>query len=89
MGMYDTVTVPCPQCGTLSDFQSKSGDCKLNEFTLADAPDDVLRDINRHAPNTCAKCGVLFGVEIEGPSRTLTARPVIWTDVEKEKRDGR
>jgi hypothetical protein len=80
VGMYDTVMVPCPQCGALSEFQSKSGNCKLDEYTLDEAPDVVLLDVNRHAPHTCAKCGVRFGVEIKGPARTLFARSVIWED---------
>lgn len=85
MGMYDTVTVPCPQCGTPSEFQSKSGDCKLKTYTLDEAPDDVLWDVNRHAPNTCAKCGVDFGIEVSSRSsrRTLIARSVIWSAMEK------
>jgi hypothetical protein len=80
MGMYDTVRVPCPQCGEHAEFQSKSGNCGLEMYSLDEAPDNVLLDVNRHAPATCRKCGVLFGVEIEGklPSRTLVARPVIW-----------
>ena len=36
MGMYDCVSVPdidCPKCGKpLSDWQSKSGDCVLDEI---------------------------------------------------------
>jgi uncharacterized Zn finger protein len=80
MGMYDTVTVPCPQCGERAEFQSKGGDCKLATYTLEDAPDDVLLDANRHSPMRCEKCGALFGIEISGhrPIRTLVARPVVW-----------
>ena len=29
MGMYDTILVPCPKCGTKEEFQSKSGGCCL------------------------------------------------------------
>lgn len=78
--MYDTVMVPCPRCGARAEFQSKSGDCELATYSLDDAPDDVLLDVNRHSPLTCGKCGVLFGVEIGGqlPVRTLIARSVIW-----------
>lgn len=82
MGMYDTVTVRCPQCGTPAEFQSKSGVCRLETYPLDEAPDDVLFDVNRHSPATCAKCGVRFGVEIVGPRRprTLIARAVVWND---------
>ena len=87
MGLYDTVMVPCPQCGTSAEFQSKSGVCNLDTYALHEAPDDVLLGVNRHAPATCVKCGVRFGVEIEGPlrPRTLIARPMVWKDPDEEK----
>lgn len=62
MGMYDTVWVPCPECGEKSGFQTKSGPCLLREYELDAAPLDVLLDVNRHAPNQCEKCGTLFQV---------------------------
>lgn len=62
MGCFDTVMVPCPKCGTEDQFQSKGGDCLLREYSLAECPDDVLSDVNRHAPNTCEKCGTVFEV---------------------------
>jgi len=79
MGVYDTVMVPCPTCGEPAEFQSKSGRCMLETFSLDEAPDEVLHDVNRHAPAHC-KCGTLFGVEVSGvqPRRTLIARPVVW-----------
>lgn len=80
MGMFDIVTVPCPTCGEPGEFQSKSGDCTLETYTLDDAPDDVLLDVNRHAPARCPKCDTLYGVEVRGvrPRRTLTAHAVVW-----------
>lgn len=80
MGMYDTVTVPCPTCGECTEFQSKSGECKLETYSLEEAPDDVLLDVNRHAPKRCYKCGTLFTVEVSGrrPRRTLNARSILW-----------
>lgn len=62
MGCPDTVIVPCPKCGEESGFQSKGGECLLRTFSLADCPADVLSDVNRHAPNKCAKCGTVFEV---------------------------
>jgi len=64
MGMFDSVMVPCPKCGELSEFQSKGGACTLTVCTLASAPADVLSDVNRHAPNTCANCGTAFAVKV-------------------------
>lgn len=80
MGMFDSVMVPCPKCGEMSEFQSKSGRCTLTTYTLDEAPDDVLLDVNRHGPARCSKCDVLYGVEVTGerPRRTLTARAIVW-----------
>ena len=64
MGCYATVLVPCPKCGTEADFQSKGGECLLAVFKLADAHEDVLSDVNRHAPHTCDKCGTKFSAGI-------------------------
>lgn len=64
MGMFDRVMVPCPKCGTESEFQSKGGDCTLRDYTLENAPADVLLDVNRHAPNTCKECGTVFAVKV-------------------------
>lgn len=64
MGCYDTVKVPCPACGVLEYFQSKSGDCVLAEYKLSEAPSDVLADVNRHAPYTCINCNTVFKVEL-------------------------
>ena len=63
MGMFDIVNVPCPKCGKLNQFQSKSGYCNLNEFTLQNCPKIVLQDVNRHAPYTC-ECGTSYKVDI-------------------------
>lgn len=62
MGVYDTVEVPCPECGRIEYFQSKSGKRLMANYTLQDVPDDVLKDINRHAPCKCIDCQTLFFV---------------------------
>lgn len=71
MGMFDTVRVPCPNCGEREDFQSKSGSCCLRTYDLENCPADILADVNRHAPATCAHCGTVFAVEL-----TVAARAV-------------
>ena len=77
MGCYDSVMVPCPKCSTVSEFQSKSGECLLREYTLENCPEDVLGDVNRHAPNRCEMCGTEYGVSITGI-------PKVW-NVKEEK----
>lgn len=75
MGMFDSVMVPCPRCGEKVECQSKSGDCSLACYDLADAPVDVLYDVNRHAPHKCYNkdCGIYFTVDL-GKEET---RPVV------------
>jgi len=63
MGCYDIVKVPCPTCGVSSEFQSKGGECRLNVYTMGYAPNDVMSDVNRHAPCTCDNCGTRFEVK--------------------------
>lgn len=65
MGMFDSIYVKCPNCGTSEEFQTKSGDCLLQCYNLNNAPDDVLLDVNRHSPYTCRKCGTQFAVDIK------------------------
>ena len=70
MGLYDSVMVPCPRCGKEHEFQSKSGDCILEVYTLENCPGDVLLNVNRHAPK-CA-CGVSFRIDIANRVPELT-----------------
>lgn len=63
MGMFDTVLVPCPNCGKLEEVQSKGGECLLFTYELNEAPFDVLSDVNRHAPFNCENCDTNFKVE--------------------------
>lgn len=71
MGMFDSVMVPCPKCGKLSEFQSKGGDCLLWVYTLDTAPADVLSDVNRHAPNTCDECGTKFAAQVDVSAKSV------------------
>lgn len=64
MGCFDTILVPCPECGQEEQFQSKGGDCLLEVVKLRDCPIDILSDANRHAPYLC-DCGTQFKVDLE------------------------
>jgi hypothetical protein len=66
MGMYDTVMVPCPKCHLKVEAQSKGGLCNLDVFEFGYAPEDVMSDVNRHAPFTCGNCGTAFKVTCSG-----------------------
>lgn len=63
MGVYDSVQVPCPECGEMREFQSKGGACVMGWYSLADAPDDVMSDVNRHGARACRKCDTVFHVD--------------------------
>ena len=65
MGSFDIVKVPCPKCGAVAEFQSKGGQCMLEEYDLENAPADVLMDINRHSPYTCRCCSTEFEVDVK------------------------
>jgi hypothetical protein len=62
MGCFDSVRAPCPRCGARNEFQSKSGPCFLHVYDLADAPESVLADVNRHFPIECHKCQCRYQV---------------------------
>ena len=65
MGCYDTVIIPCPNCGESYGAQSKGGERLMRDFSLKNAPQDVMSDVNRHAPFTCHQCGIVFKVIFE------------------------
>lgn len=74
MGLFDCVWVECPGCGRKNLFQSKgSENCGCRDFDLDQAPEDVLSDVNRHAPISCEQCGVAYKVALKilvvGPVR--------------------
>jgi hypothetical protein len=64
MGMFDSIMLPCPKCGTLYEAQTKGGDCYLQVYSFEDAPQDAMGDVNRHAPFICDNCGTKFKVEL-------------------------
>lgn len=64
MGMFDSVMLACPECGTRNEFQSKGGECLLNTYDETNAPTDVLTDVNRHSPTKCSKCGTLYEAQV-------------------------
>lgn len=58
MGLFDTVLVPCPKCVRRVEFQSKGGPCDLGEYTLGNAPAEVLVDACGYVKK--CKCGYSF-----------------------------
>ena len=63
MGMFDWIRVPCPKCGDIIGFQSKAGDCNLDEYTLYNAPPEILGDISRDR-EICKNCGSVVKIKV-------------------------
>ena len=49
MGMYDEVSITCSKCNKSSLFQSKSGPCTLQIFSLSNAPVTILDDLREES----------------------------------------
>jgi endogenous inhibitor of DNA gyrase (YacG/DUF329 family) len=56
MGMYDSVMVNCPKCGTLVELQSKAGKCKMEKYSVYEVPPEIAIDIDGHS-ESCNNCG--------------------------------
>jgi phage FluMu protein Com len=75
MEMYDTVIVNCPKCGAVHEFQSKSGECNLETYTLKNCPDDVIENVNRHSPSDCL-CGISIKINIPKRKAVGVVKPM-------------
>jgi len=65
MDCYDTIMIFCPRCGTTHGAQSEGGRGALAIYALRDAPEDVMADVNRHAPFVCRACATVFEVDVQ------------------------
>jgi predicted nucleic acid-binding Zn-ribbon protein len=71
MGVFDSIMVPCPNCGKRKEFQTKSGDRMMDTWNIEDAPENALENVNRHAPRECS-CGTIFEADKEHRVGVLT-----------------
>jgi hypothetical protein len=60
MGSFDSVQADCVRCGTAVEFQSKTGDCRMEVYALQAAPTDVLWGTLIEA---CPRCGTKLVLE--------------------------
>ncbi len=80
MGLYDSVSVQCPECGKPTFFQSKGSEfAACRSFPLTKCPIDVLSNINRHSPHRCGKCGCYFAVD-ERTRKPIKAAEADWVE---------
>ena len=61
MGSFNTVLVPCPDCGTEESVQSKGGDCSLKTRMLRSADNADVAYIEDQK-FTCSGCGIVFQI---------------------------
>jgi DNA-directed RNA polymerase subunit RPC12/RpoP len=64
MGMFDTITIECPNCHFRKSVQSKAGPCMMMIYTKENAPVEVLLDISRESIK-CDECGEKFRLKFE------------------------
>lgn len=67
MGLFDSVYVDCPHCGSKVELQCTGQEC-MNSYTLENAPTFILREIMNGEPSHCMKCdGWLAVVDPRNP----------------------
>lgn len=69
MSCFDSVTVPCPRCGEVLEFQSKAGECQLVSYRLNEdqIPPRIITDLAGSA-ETCS-CGAKVSLYLTHPPR--------------------
>ena len=68
MGMYDTIHFRCPNCTELNFYQSKLGECSLQEFTINEAPLLIIADLHDEAAKDrlyCEHCGNKIHIKVK------------------------
>ena len=67
MGLFDSIIEDCPLCKYKNglEFQSKSGPCAMDIFTLENAPIDVLIQAGAKYEVRCRGCGKRFHLEFD------------------------
>ncbi len=55
MGMFDSLIISCPKCDGHIEFQSKSGECILRNYTQDNLPTEVAIGMNGDI-ESCRSC---------------------------------
>ena len=63
MGVFDKVWVTCPECGEGIEFQSKAGDCMMDNYTLDNVPKKILSSIKGEA-EACERCHTVVKIVV-------------------------
>lgn len=73
MGSYDTVSVKC-LCGKEIEFQTKSGDCTFQAYTLKEAPPIVAASLDG-VSERCQRCGRTIVIDVQVVTNTQFGQP--------------
>jgi len=71
MGCFDTLLIPCPSCGKVRHEQSKAGSCILVDYSIDEAPANILADLSGTV-FICKRCAANF--KIQFPVRATVER---------------
>lgn len=69
MGLFDSVFVKCPKCGSDVEFQSKAGNCTLKSFNAAQVPAAIASDLAGDTSE--CECGAVFSIHTVNPVPTV------------------
>jgi len=56
MGLFNSIFIPCPQCDSRVEFQTKSGTKELIDFSISNVPAQELKGILGDV-KVCNNCG--------------------------------
>lgn len=69
MGMFDEVTIKCPECGNNVEEQSKAGPCLLRHYHIpGNAPLAVIADMQddgKAGRLFCSKCNSRLEIDVQ------------------------
>jgi hypothetical protein len=64
MGMFDSLYVDCPNCGTTVEFQSKAGNCSCEDFNITNVPPEIALDCKDDV-ELCPNCSIDIGLNVQ------------------------
>lgn len=67
MGLYDTVTFRCPNCGARLSEHSKAGECNLLPHDSGSVPLAVAADLEGYDV-VCRPCSSEWVIKLDAPS---------------------
>lgn len=70
MGMFDSVYLKCPECGSQVELQSKAGECLLINYSRDNVPLNIAEDLDGRIV-TCTNGHRTIVVKLERKTYTL------------------